>query len=331
MALLTADPRERTVLRTAAVVGTGMIGTSVALALRSRGVTTYLVDRVAEAARTAEAIGAGIAGLPPEPVQLAVLAVPPSSTADALAEWQGRDLAESYTDVASVKAGPHREMTATGCDLTRFVGGHPIAGSERSGPTAARGDLFHDRPWVLTPSRQSGDAALWHTRQLVRLCGARPLLMDHAEHDRAVALVSHTPHLVSSLLAARLKDAGPAQLQLAGKGLRDTTRIAAGDVGLWTDILGSNAEAVHTVLAGLAADLGEVLAVLDRLGPGGAERDTAVATLRSALARGIEGRERLDPRARDTATAVPGATDGGPRDAGRAAAEPLLTVPALHT
>ncbi|WP_307783284.1 MULTISPECIES: prephenate dehydrogenase [unclassified Streptomyces] len=317
-------------LRTAVVVGTGMIGTSVALALRARGVTTYLVDRVPEVARTAEAIGAGIAQLPRERVELAVLAVPPSGTADALAEWQGRDLAESYTDVASVKGGPHREMTAAGCDLTRFVGGHPMAGSERSGPAAARGDLFRDRPWVLTPSRHSGDAALGRTQQLVQLCGARPLLMDHAEHDRAVALVSHTPHLVSSLLAARLTDAGADQLQLAGRGLRDTTRIAAGDVELWTDILGSNAEAVHTVLSDLTADLGEVLAALDRLGLDGTAGEEAVATLRSALARGIEGRERLDPPAPHTAAAETDGTDGRPHDDDHVPDPPVLSVPALR-
>ncbi|MET7900597.1 prephenate dehydrogenase [Streptomyces sp. NPDC005355] len=319
--------RRETVLRSAAVVGTGLIGTSVALALRARGVTTYLLDRDPEAARTAASLGAGIAGAPPARVDLAVLAVPPSATATALHSWQRKGLAESYTDVASVKSRPQADMTRLGCDLPRFVGGHPMAGREYSGPLAAQADLFHGRTWVLTPSAFSGDAALSRAHRLVELCGGRPLVMDHAEHDRAVALTSHAPHLIASLMAARLADGEESELRLAGQGLRDTTRIAAGDAELWGDILGCNAGAVHDVLTEVASDLGEVLVALRRLsreepepdgspadGPPGSPAEEGMAALRAVLTHGIEGRARITGRG----AAVPGRILEEPRPAGLA-------------
>lgn len=133
-------------VRTMAVVGTGLIGTSVALAARLRGVTVFLSDRDPLAARTAAALGAGLAEEPVGPVDLAVLAVPPSMVGGVLARAQRRFLARSYTDVASVKSLPVRMVLSQAPDPARFVGGHPMAGRERSGPLAARADLFHGRP-----------------------------------------------------------------------------------------------------------------------------------------------------------------------------------------
>jgi len=281
-------------MRSAAVVGTGLIGTSIALALTARGVDTYLLDRDPQAALTAAAIGAGTAGRPTAPVDLAVIAVPPRHTAAVLREAQQSSLARYFTDAASVKAGPQREAAERGCDLTRYVGGHPLAGSERSGPLAARADLFHGRPWVLTPSAQSHEDAVRRVLELVQLCGAHPLTMAHGEHDRAVALTSHAPHLVSSLLAARLLTGDDAQLQVAGQGLRDVTRIAGGDSVLWTDILGSNAAAVADILSELALDLHAVLGALRDLGSGDAQaRHRAGAELGAALARGTRGHARI--------------------------------------
>lgn len=193
-------------LRTAAVVGTGLIGTSVALALTARGVTTYLIDRDEAAARTAAALGAGTFGAPPAPVDLAVLAVPPATVAEVLEEHQKDGLAQAYTDVASVKGRPQAELAARGCDLTSFVGGHPMAGRERSGPRAGRADLFDGRPWVLTPHPATRSAVLRRGLELVRLCGSVPVVLGPEAHDRAVALVSHVPHLLATLMAARLCD-----------------------------------------------------------------------------------------------------------------------------
>ncbi len=248
------------------VVGTGLIGTSVALALRPRGVTVWLADSDPAAARLAADIGAGtvlpgdVPGGPPPggPAEIAVLAVPPQAVAPTLARAQAAGLARWYTDVASVKCLPVRQARAAGCDMASFVPGHPLSGRERSGPAAARADLFLGRPWVICPDPPAAAAGLAAIEALARTCGAEPAQVSAAEHDRWVALVSHAPHVLSAAMAARLADASDGALSLAGQGLRDVTRIAAGDTGLWTQILAANAAPVAEVLAAVAADLAAV-------------------------------------------------------------------------
>ncbi|MGE5132788.1 MAG: prephenate dehydrogenase [Gemmatimonadota bacterium] len=252
----------------AVVIGTGLIGTSVALALRERGTAVWLADNDPQSARLAEHIGAGTV-LPgpwppapagpapgaPAPAELAVLAVPPAAVAATLAAAQACGLAHWYTDVASVKSFPLHQARELGCDLSTFVAGHPISGRERSGPAAARADLFLGRPWVICPAPESRPAAVAAVTGLARACGAEPVTASAAEHDRWVALISHAPHVVSAAMAARLAEAPGSALALAGQGLRDVTRIAAGDPDLWTQILGANAAPVAQVLADVAADL----------------------------------------------------------------------------
>ncbi|MEP7026764.1 MAG: prephenate dehydrogenase, partial [Actinomycetota bacterium] len=227
------------------VIGTGLIGTSVALAMRALGADVWLADRDLAAARFAAGMGAGAelpAGGPPGgPADLAVLAMPPESVAGALATAQQRGLARYYTDVASVKELPLAAARELGCDLTTFVPGHPIAGREHSGPAAARADLFLGRPWAICPDPVTADGAVAAVTALATACGAQPAQMAAADHDRWVALVSHVPHLVSAAMAARLELAQGDALALAGQGLRDVTRIAGSDTGLWTQILAANA------------------------------------------------------------------------------------------
>ena len=263
------------------VVGTGLIGTSVALALRPRGVTVWLADSDPASARLAADIGAGTVlpgdvpeGPPPGgPADVAVLAVPPQAVAPTLARAQAAGLARWYTDVASVKSLPVRQARAAGCDMASFVPGHPLSGRERSGPAAARADLFLGRPWVICPDPPAPAEGLAAIEALARICGAEPVQVSAAEHDRWVALVSHAPHVLSAAMAARLADASDGALSLAGQGLRDVTRIAAGDTGLWTQILAANAAPVADVLAAVAADLAAVAEALadtaQAAGPGG--------------------------------------------------------------
>ena len=145
-------------MKTAVVLGTGLIGTSVALALSRHGVLVLLEDRDPDAVRTAASLGAGTVLVPEgleAPVDLAILAVPPAHVARTLGEAQARNLARAYTDVCSVKAGLVAEAVALGLDTTAYIGGHPLAGREKSGPLAARADLFEGRPWVLTPARET--------------------------------------------------------------------------------------------------------------------------------------------------------------------------------
>ncbi|MGP4002619.1 prephenate dehydrogenase [Streptomyces sp. 8N706] len=302
-------------MRTAAIVGTGLIGTSIALALSARGVTTHLLDRDPRTVRTAAARGAGTPDSPSEPVDIAILAVPPLHTAAALAEQQARKLATVYTDVASVKGLPSARIRELGCDATTMVGGHPLAGRERSGPLAARADLFQDRPWVLTPGPETSEAALNRALELVALCGAVPVLLDAHAHDRAVALVSHLPHLMASLTAARLLDGEDYAVRLAGRGAQDVTRIAAGDADLWADILAANAAAISEPLAQLVADLATTADALRRLADGDpAHRDGALADLAEMLRRGGAGHARIAARRSGAWTALSVSVPAGDQD-----------------
>jgi prephenate dehydrogenase len=297
-------------MRTAAIIGTGLIGTSAALALNRRGVRVYLADQDEDAVRTAASLGAGEVGAPPEQVDLAIVAVPPAYIADVLAGAQGRGLARTYTDVASVKAEPQHAAAARGVDPETYIGGHPLAGVERSGPLAARADLFDGRPWVLTPASATGREALNRALELISLCGAVPVVMDAAEHDHAVALISHTPHLVAALMAARLEHASEDAARIAGPGVRDVTRVAGGDPRLWEEILTANSTAVADVLEEYATDLAKVVAALRALGAQDLEkRGTGRADLVDLLRRGNAGQARIPgkhgaPRANYVSVAV---------------------------
>jgi prephenate dehydrogenase len=170
-----------------AVIGTGLIGTSVALALREQGVSVWLADTDPEAARLAVNLGAGEPLPETATADVAVIAVPPSAVAATLAAAQARGskgLASCYTDVASVKQLPVTQARALGCDMTSYVPSHPLAGREKHGPAAARADLFLGRTWALCPAPESSEQAVATITTLVRACGAVPVRTDAAAHDR---------------------------------------------------------------------------------------------------------------------------------------------------
>ncbi|WP_066955406.1 prephenate dehydrogenase [Streptomyces lushanensis] len=281
-------------MRTALVIGTGLIGTSAALALAGRGVTVHLSDHDPSRSRTAAALGAGTDEMPEGPVDLAIVAVPPAHVAATLAAAMRAGTARGYLDVASVKGGPRRELEALGLDLASYIGTHPMSGKERSGPLAATADLFDGRPWVLTPTGNTDTEVLNLALELVALCRAVPVVMDADAHDRAVALVSHTPQLISSMVAARLAEADETAVRLCGQGIRDVTRIAASDPGMWVEILSANPGPVADVLAGVAADLGETVEALRALQSSDEQkRRGGAAGIEDVLRRGNAGRVRV--------------------------------------
>lgn len=281
-------------MRTALVIGTGLIGTSAALTLAGRGVTVHLTDHDPARARTAAALGAGTEEPPAGPVDLAIVAVPPAHTATTLAQAMRAGRARGYLDVASVKGGPRRELEALGLDLSAYIGTHPMAGKESSGPLAATADLFEGRPWVLTPTPGTDTEVLNLALELVALCRAVPVVMDADAHDRAVALVSHTPQLISSMVAARLEEADEAAVRLCGQGIRDVTRIAASDPRMWVEILTANPGPVADVLAGVAADLDETVEALRALQSADeAKRRGGTEGIEDVLRRGNAGRVRV--------------------------------------
>lgn len=281
-------------MRTALVIGTGLIGTSAALALAGRGVVVHLADHDPEQARTAAALGAGTDEAPEGPVDLAVIAAPPAHVAGVLADAMRRGVARGYLDVASVKGGPRRELEALGLDLSSYIGTHPMSGREKSGPLAASADLFEGRPWVLTPTRDTDTEVLNLALELVSHCRAVPVVMDADAHDRAVALVSHMPHLMSSMVAARLENAEETAVRLCGQGIRDVTRIAASDPGMWIDILSANPGPVADLLTDVATDLEETVRALRALQSSDEDkRLEGTSGIEGVLRRGNAGQVRV--------------------------------------
>jgi prephenate dehydrogenase len=259
------------------VVGTGLLGTSIGLACRRAGIEVLLTDTSSENARTASGLGAGRPRTEGDRPQLVVVAVPP----DHLGAEIVRALEDSdavVTDVGSVKTGPMAAVTGRP-GAERYVGSHPMAGSERSGPLAASAALFDGRPWAVTPHEGAAPGAVELVEALVAVCGGVPVRLSPAEHDRAVARTSHVPHLLASLVAARLAEAPEGHLALTGQGVRDVTRVAAGDPGLYGQIVTQNAEAVLGLL-------GEVRTQLDMLieAVASADRGGLEAVLRAGVA-----------------------------------------------
>lgn len=189
-------------------------------------------------------------------------------------------LTSTVSDVASTKAHLQREVEGSGSDLSRFVPGHPLAGREVSGAAAARADLFSDRVWALTPSAATDPARTAQVAAMATTLGALVVRTTPEAHDRAVALTSHTPQVVSSLVAAGLAPLGEADVRLSGQGLRDVTRLASSDPSLWTEILASNAGPVADAIDGLVVRLERVRDGL---------REGRPDEVRSALAEGVAG------------------------------------------
>lgn len=249
------------------IVGTGLIGTSVGMALaRTELPPAVLVDADTGLAATAAALGAGRAG---READLAacdhiVLAVPPTAVAKSLLRIQRLNLKATFSDVASVKGSVLAEAETLECDMSRFCGAHPIAGRERGGPTAAVPELFDESIWVSTPTAATSERARAAVSQLAHWCGGRAVEMSAAEHDRALAVVSHLPQFVATLLALQLPAAGTSGPVLAGRGFRDTTRLADSDPALWVQIALANRAALAECLRAHEAQVAGAIAALDR-------------------------------------------------------------------
>ncbi|WP_244927907.1 prephenate dehydrogenase [Nocardioides sp. W7] len=244
------------------IIGTGLLGTSIGLACRRAGLEVLLTDASPEHVRTASGLGAGRPVRDGDRPQLVVVAVPPDHLGTVItASLRASDAV--VTDVGSVKSGPAAAVAGEP-RAHRYVGSHPMAGSERSGPLAGSASLFDGRPWAITPHAGSDPDAVELVEELVRLCGAVPVWLTPEEHDRAVARTSHVPHLLASLAAARLADGPENHLALSGQGVRDVTRVAAGDPRLYGQIVSANAAAVLTLLGEVRAELDQVIDAVGR-------------------------------------------------------------------
>jgi prephenate dehydrogenase len=247
------------------IVGSGLIGSSIALALAARNIAVTMVDIDPAAASLAQdLVGKPLLDLPAElPVDLVVIASPVSTVSQVIKEQIEQGFNLGFIDISSVKVNPVLEASALGLDMSRFLPSHPMAGREVGGAESARADLFQGRPWIIDPTGVAPEL-LEAGRELIELCGGHLIEMAIVEHDEAVALISHLPQIMSSALAAALEGAPAQWLDLAGSGLRDTTRIAASNSGLWREIIAANSQALKPLLSRVIADLSELAEVLDK-------------------------------------------------------------------
>lgn len=270
--------------RSANVIGLGLIGGSIALGLRRRGWRVHGDDsRPATVDRALDLGVVDAAGLDPN-AAITFVAVPVMAVADQVA----RALAGTnglVTDVGSVKT-----PICTACEDPRFIGGHPMAGSELDGLDGADPDMFDGAVWVLTPTAAADDVALTEVSAVVRLLGAEVVALSPERHDQVVAVVSHVPHLTAATLmqlaTARSEEHG-ALLRLAAGGFRDMTRIASGHPAIWLDICTQNRTAIVAALDGLIGRLTEIREVVER-----SERDRLETILTAAR----EARSNLPSR-----------------------------------
>lgn len=270
------------------VVGAGLIGTSVALAAGRAGYRVTVDDRDAERVALACRLGAGQPRADePGPWDLAIAAVPPAATGPVLERLIQSGVAATVSHVSSVQHEPQVYLERNSRQLDRFCGGHPVAGSERSGPGFASAALFRDRPWVICPAAATVPAAAQAVETLAMACGARVTRMSADAHDALFAHLSHAPQLVASALAASLLGLSRADAALAGTGLRDTSRLADSDPDLWAEIVAANRVAVGAALRDVLAPLDDLLAAL------GGTSETAAAATRTLVQAGARGRRLL--------------------------------------
>lgn len=253
-------------LRPAAVlvVGAGLLGASVGCALTAAGFKVHLQDIVRTHALVAAGRGAGTVRPPNSAdVGLVVVAVPPFAIPEVVIDALRTYPDAIVTDVGSVKASVVEAIDASGVDASRYVGSHPMAGSAHAGPITAGPELFQERTWVITPTSHNPAWAVDRVVALAQTCGARTKIMSMRDHDRAVAEVSHLPQLMASLTAARLGNVPRDDLSLAGQGVRDVTRIAASDPGLWQQIVTANRDQVLAQLRAVQLDLDALIESID--------------------------------------------------------------------
>ena len=243
------------------IFGAGLIGTSIGLGLARMGCQITMIDRDPRAQSIAQALVGGT-GEKPFDADLVISAVPISAFSEVISALEGSTFSGVFIDIGSVKSKPALEISTSQLPKNSYLPTHPMAGREVSGAESARADLFEGRPWVIDSTGVSPQAREWGIA-LIEGLGAHAVDMPVAEHDQAVALISHLPQLVSSLLAKQLLGKPEAWLALAGGGLRDTTRIAGSDSGLWKEIISANNEAITPLLKALAEDLVATIAQIE--------------------------------------------------------------------
>jgi prephenate dehydrogenase len=242
------------------IVGAGLIGTSIGLALAAKNIAVEMIDVDSRNQALAQDLTGAITISEPE---LIILATPLRALSQVINEQYALNPSSTFMDVCSVKVEPLEKVKASELPLRQFVGTHPMAGREVGGAESARADLFLSRSWIITPDAKTDPEAISKVKSLVQLLGATCVELDAASHDAAVARVSHLPQITATLLAGSLHGVAPEWLDLAGAGLRDTTRIAASDENLWKEIINSNSHEIKGLLTKLHNEIGAMIDAVD--------------------------------------------------------------------
>ncbi|MFM7451822.1 MAG: prephenate dehydrogenase, partial [Actinomycetota bacterium] len=232
------------------IVGAGLIGTSIALALVQQGVFVSIDDADQKALALAKDLLAPYLkgnGQERKEFDLFIIATPPASTVSALKAEFAANSKSIFIDVSSVKTNLIQEIEALPVLAEQFVGTHPMAGREVSGASSAQADLFNGRAWIITPTAKTSARAIAMAKELIQTLGASGYEMSAKEHDHLMARISHLPQIASTLIASEIQDIG-AGLELSWQGLRDMTRIAGSDGALWSEILLENRDELLSTL-----------------------------------------------------------------------------------
>ena len=255
-----------------AIIGVGLIGSSLALALRKYGVATEIRGSGRREANLREAVQRGIIDSYSlnhsevvEGADLVVLATPVGRFRAIIEEVRPfLKKGSLVTDVGSVKGSLVREMEELMPEGVNFVGGHPIAGSDRSGIDAASGDLFAGARCIITPTEQTPEEAVQKVSELWKTIRAEVSILSPEEHDLVFALVSHLPHLIAYALVNTVGKVNPEYIHYAGKGFKDTTRVALSSPELWRDICLKNKENLLDLVERFQEILGGMVSALKR-------------------------------------------------------------------
>jgi prephenate dehydrogenase len=242
------------------IVGSGLIGTSIGLGLVQRGVAVEMVDSDPLAQAMAKDLTGGVVVVDPD---LVVFALPTSLLSQVIEHEIAINPQSTFMDVGSVKNEVVLQVKTFPGLSTRFLPTHPMAGREIGGASSARADLFQGRSWILTPEADCAPESKSLVLELIKHLGATPIELSALDHDAAVAKISHLPQIAASLLAKQLSGTPPEWMELAGQGLRDTTRIAGSDESLWKEIIYSNRAEISELLISLQNDLTQMIAALD--------------------------------------------------------------------
>ena len=242
------------------IVGSGLIGTSIGLGLVQRGIAVEMVDSDPSAQGLARDLTGGVVVVDPE---LVVFALPTSGLSQVIQSEIAINPQSTFMDVGSVKSEVVLQVKTFSGLSTRFLPTHPMAGREIGGASSARADLFQGRSWILTPEADCAPESKSLVLELIKCLGATPIELTAQDHDAAVAKISHLPQIAASLVAKQLTGTPAEWMELAGQGLRDTTRIAGSDEKLWKEIIYSNRAEISQLLINLQNDLTQMIKSLD--------------------------------------------------------------------